>query len=139
MGIELPAHCEFDVGAQLGGCGAALGSAGLPGGRTAGRPSAPNASVALEDRLHVHGDPAPRHGARLRGPTFRPDPGDLVPCHHHRYCPVELTGGSPSDAAFATRASRRPHSELLDWLGGRSETTVHALLRQGFTLWMVAA
>ena len=72
-------------------------------------------------------------------PTFRPDPGDLVPCRHHGYCPVQLTGGSESGGAFAPRGRRRAQSELLDWLRGRSETTVYTLRRHGFTLRMVAA
>jgi hypothetical protein len=72
-------------------------------------------------------------------PTFRPDPGDLVPCRHHGYCVVQSMSGAASGGAFSTRARRRAQSELLDWLRGRSETTVHALRRQGFTLRMVAA
>ena len=60
--------------------------------------------------------------------TFRPNPGDLVPCRNHGYCPVELTNGSSSGDRFSTRARRRAHSELLELLWGRSETTVHALL-----------
>jgi hypothetical protein len=72
-------------------------------------------------------------------PTFRPDPGDLVPCRHHGYCAVRLTSGAASGGAFATRGRPRAQSELLEWLGGRSETTVHALRRHGFTLRMVAA
>ena len=72
-------------------------------------------------------------------PTFRPDPGDLVPCRHHGYCVVKLTGGSAAGGAFAPRARPRLQSELLDWLRGRSETTVHASRRHGFTLRMLAA
>lgn len=71
--------------------------------------------------------------------SFRPDPGDLVPCRRHGFCSVQLTSGPASGGAFGRRASRRSHGELLDWLGGRSQTTVHALLRRGFTLRMVAA
>jgi hypothetical protein len=71
--------------------------------------------------------------------TFRPDPGDLVPCRHHGYCVVQLTSGGGSGGAVSPRARPRAQEELLDWLGGRSETTVHALRRRGFTLRMVAA
>lgn len=71
--------------------------------------------------------------------TFRPDPGDRVPCRHHGYCAVQLTSGAASGGAVQTRARRRAQSELVEWLRGRSETTVHALRRQGFTLRMVAA
>jgi hypothetical protein len=71
--------------------------------------------------------------------TFRPDPGERVPCRHHGYCAVQLTSGAASGGAVPTRAGRRAQSELVEWLRGRSETTVHALRRQGFTLRMVAA
>jgi hypothetical protein len=50
-----------------------------------------------------------------------------------------MTSDSASSGAFSPRAHRRAQSELLDWLRGRSETTVHALRRHGFTLRMVAA
>jgi hypothetical protein len=72
-------------------------------------------------------------------PTFRPHPGDLVPCRHHGYCAVQSTSGSGSGGASAPRGRRRAQSELLDWLQGRSETTVHILRRHGFTLRMLAA
>jgi hypothetical protein len=72
-------------------------------------------------------------------PTFRPDPGDLVPCRHHGYCSVQLTSSSASSGAFSARRRTRAQGELLEWLRGRSETTVHALRRHGFTLRMVAA
>jgi len=71
--------------------------------------------------------------------TFRPDPGDLVPCRRHGYCAVQKCSGSVPGGASPPRAARRAHGELLDWLRGRSESTVHALLRRGFTLRMVAA
>src|SRR3954466_12664854 len=71
--------------------------------------------------------------------TFLPDPGDLVPCRRHGYCAVQQTSGSPSGGALSPRAGRRAQNELRDWLRGRSETTVLALLRRGFTLRMVAA
>src|SRR4051794_25505579 len=71
--------------------------------------------------------------------TFRPDPGDLVPCRHHGYCVVQVTGGSASGGALFPRARPRGQNELLDWLRGRSETTVHVLRRHGFTLRLVAA
>jgi hypothetical protein len=69
---------------------------------------------------------------------FRPDLGDRVPCRRHGYCAVRLTGGS-SGRALAPRARRRALSELVDWLRGRQETTVHALRREGFTLRLLAA
>jgi|tagenome__1003787_1003787.scaffolds.fasta_scaffold20825616_1 hypothetical protein len=72
-------------------------------------------------------------------PSFRPEPGDLVPCRHHGYCAVQLTSGPAAGSAFSPRGRTRAQSELLEWLRGRSETTVHALRRQGFTLRMVAA
>ena len=72
-------------------------------------------------------------------PTFRPDPGEVVPCRLHGYCAVQLTSGSSSGGAFSPRGRPRAQSELLDWLRGRSETTVHALRRHGFTLRMLAA
>jgi hypothetical protein len=72
-------------------------------------------------------------------PTFLPERGDLVPCRSHGYCRVEVTTGSASSGHFTPRARRRAQTELLDWLRGRSESTVHALLRRGFTLRMVAA
>jgi hypothetical protein len=50
-----------------------------------------------------------------------------------------MTSDSASSGAFSPRARRRAQSELLDWLRERSETTVHALRRNGFTLRMVAA
>jgi ribosomal protein L34 len=71
--------------------------------------------------------------------TFRPDAGDLVPCRHHGYCVVRLTSGGGSGGAASRRARPRAQEEPLDWLGGRSEPTVHALRRHGFTLRMVAA
>src|SRR5438105_1477561 len=70
--------------------------------------------------------------------NFRPDPGDVVPCRHHGHCVVRLTGGQGADG-LSPRARQRAHSELVDWLRGRSDTTVHALRREGFTLRLVAA
>lgn len=71
-------------------------------------------------------------------PTFRPDPGDVVPCRHHGYCAVQQTSGSSSGRAYCTPRGRpRAQGELLEWLCGRSETTVHVLRRQGFTLRML--
>ena len=73
-------------------------------------------------------------------PHFRPDPGDLVPCRHHGFCAVQLTSGTASDGAncHPPRGRSRTQSELLEWLRGRSETTVHVLRRHGFTLRMLA-
>jgi hypothetical protein len=70
---------------------------------------------------------------------FRPEPGELVPCRHHGYCTVRRTGGGGSGRARAARTRRRVQSELLDWLRGRTETTVHALRREGFTLRLLTA
>lgn len=70
---------------------------------------------------------------------FCPDPGDRVPCRHHGYCAVERTGGSASGGALSRRGRTRAPSELLEWLRGRSEISVHALRREGFTLRMVVA
>jgi hypothetical protein len=94
--------------------------------------------VAEENWLHVHGDAALRHGASYEARNFRPDPGDLVPCRHHGHCAVQLIGGGGADV-FSPRARQRAHGELVNWLRGRSETTVHALRREGFTLRLVAA
>ena len=71
--------------------------------------------------------------------TFQPGPGDTVPCRHHGYCAVQLTSGPAPGGAMSPRGHRRAQSELVEWLRGRSETTVHALRRRGFTLRMVAA
>lgn len=81
-----------------------------------------------------------RCGAVLsyEAPSFRPDPGDVVPCRYHGFCAVQQTGGSASGGAVSPRGRRRSQGELLGWLRGRSETTVHALRRQGFTLRMLA-
>jgi hypothetical protein len=71
--------------------------------------------------------------------SFRPDPGDLVPCRHHGYCVVRGTGGPATGGGSRPRVEPRAQSELRHWLRGRSETSVHALRRHGFTLRMVAA
>jgi hypothetical protein len=72
-------------------------------------------------------------------PQFRPDPGDLVPCRHHGFCAVQLSSGTASGGADCSPRRRpRTQSELLEWLRGRSETTVHVLRRRGFTLRMLA-
>jgi hypothetical protein len=71
--------------------------------------------------------------------SFRPDPGDVVPCRRHGYCAVDVTGGSASGGPFPARARPRAQGDLLDWLRDRSETTVHVLRRQGFTLRMIVA
>jgi hypothetical protein len=70
---------------------------------------------------------------------FRPDPGDLVPCRRHGYCAVQLTGKAASGGSFLSRARPRQQQDLVEWIRGRSETTVHALRREGFTLRLVAA
>ncbi len=71
--------------------------------------------------------------------SFRPDPGDVVPCRNHGYCAVEVTDGPAGGGWSSGRARPRAQRELLDWLRNRSETTVHVLRRQGFTLRMVVA
>jgi hypothetical protein len=70
--------------------------------------------------------------------SFRPNPGELVPCRRHGYCRVTRADGSGS-GALPPRGRGRVQSELMDWLRERSEATVHALLRRGFTLRVVAA
>jgi hypothetical protein len=45
---------------------------------------------------------------------------------------------APSRRAPATDCRARAEDELLTWLRGRSETTIHALRRQRFTLRMSA-
>jgi hypothetical protein len=72
-------------------------------------------------------------------PAFRPAPGDLVPCRLHGHCAVQQTSGSAGGGTFSRRGRPRAQSELREWLRGRSETTVHALRRHGFTLRMLAA
>ena len=72
-------------------------------------------------------------------PSLRPEPGDLVPCRRHGYCLVQVKGVPTSGGALSRRARPRAQTELMDWLQGRSEATVHALLRRGFTLRIVAA
>ena len=71
-------------------------------------------------------------------PDFLPAVGDRVPCRRHGYCLVEVSSGSSSRGSFRKRTRPRAPDELLDWLSDKSETTVHALRRQGFTLRIVA-
>jgi len=87
--------------------------------------------------------------------TFRPSPGEWVPCRHHGYCVVAgVAGRRTTDMRIATskrgvpesttrsrsggpsrrRARPRPDSDLRDWLRGRSATTIHVLRKNGFTL-----
>lgn len=69
---------------------------------------------------------------------FVPVRGDVVPCRRHGYCVVEEpTSGSCGRSE--RRAARRAQAELLEWLGNRPVTTVHALRAQRFTLRMIAA
>lgn len=71
--------------------------------------------------------------------TFRPRIDELVPCRNHGYCVVTAVGRPAPVAPTSRRAGTRAESELRAWLAGRSETTVHALRRHGFTLRTVAA
>jgi len=71
-------------------------------------------------------------------PTCR----DSVPCRRHGYCIVDQVGmrrGTRSSRERRPRAKPRAQDELLEWLRGRSATTIHALRRHRFTLRMVAA
>jgi hypothetical protein len=72
-------------------------------------------------------------------PTFRPALDELVPCRNHGYCVVKAVGRPSPVAPTSRRAGPRPESDLRAWLAGRSETTIHALRRHGFTLRAVAA
>jgi hypothetical protein len=71
-------------------------------------------------------------------PSLRPGPGDLVPCPHHEYCVAVSRGSARTSRRPPKRARPRAQDELQEWLRQRSETTVHALRRQRFTLRMIA-
>lgn len=67
---------------------------------------------------------------------------ESVPCRRHGYCDVDHVGkraGTRSVRARRPRAKPGAQGELLEWLRGRSTTSIHALRRQRFTLRMVAA
>lgn len=75
--------------------------------------------------------------------SFLPTVGESVPCLRHGYCAVMATGRSTEVTerrpGGRLRAHRRDHDELVDWLRGRSRTTIHALREQRFTLRLLAA
>jgi hypothetical protein len=74
--------------------------------------------------------------------SFVPARGESVPCRNHGFCVVRnwARGNTvPSRTRCLPRAQPRAQRELLEWLHGRSATTVHALRRQRFTLRMIAA
>ena len=74
--------------------------------------------------------------------TFLPSVGESVPCLRHGYCVVVATGRSAERrercAGGKVRARRRDQEELVNWLRGRSQTTIHALREQRFTLRLLA-
>jgi hypothetical protein len=70
--------------------------------------------------------------------SLLPSSGETVPCRTHGFCVVDHVGGTePGGRGGLPRARRRSPGELREWLGGRSETTVHALRRQRFTLRLI--
>jgi hypothetical protein len=72
---------------------------------------------------------------------FLPELGDVVPCLHHGYCSVAASragGGGVTDGYFR-RAAPRAQDELVEWLRGRPEVSIHALRRERFTLRLIAA
>jgi hypothetical protein len=73
--------------------------------------------------------------------SLAPARGESVPCRRHSYCVVKKLGTAPSGRrprSGLPRARPRDHRELLEWLRGRSATTVHALRNERFTLRMIA-
>jgi hypothetical protein len=73
-------------------------------------------------------------------PSFVPNDGELVPCRHHGYCAIEVVGRTRGRSRTGLpRARPRSQQDLVDWLCHRSETSIHALKRQRFTLRMIAA
>lgn len=72
--------------------------------------------------------------------TFVPDVGAVVPCRRHGFCAVRSRdGGDGRGGGTARVVRRRSQSELIAFLSSRSDTSVHALRRQGFTLRLIAA
>ena len=73
--------------------------------------------------------------------SFLPASGEVVPCRRHGFCVVAGTGGVEGGSCLrgTRRAKRRSPDELLEWLRGRSVTTIHALRRQRFTLRIITA
>jgi hypothetical protein len=73
--------------------------------------------------------------------SLLPISGETVPCRRHGFCVVDHVGaGEPrgSHGRGMPRARPRTLHEMVEWLSGRSETTVHALRRQRFTLRLIA-
>jgi len=72
--------------------------------------------------------------------SLLPVSGETVPCRRHGFCIVDRVGGGPRGLRGAGLPRARPRTlhELLEWLDGRSATTVHALRRQRFTLRLLA-
>jgi hypothetical protein len=71
---------------------------------------------------------------------FLPATGETVPCTRHGYCivqHVDRSGPAAPSRRRRPRAEPRAQEELLEWLRGRSTTTVHALRRQRFSLRMI--
>lgn len=74
--------------------------------------------------------------------SFVPEYGEAVPCRRHGYCVVDGHGraaGPSSGGRGMSRARPRAQDELLNWLRGRSVTTIHTLRQHRFTLRMIAA
>jgi hypothetical protein len=72
--------------------------------------------------------------------SWLPVSGEKVPCRRHGFCIVDRVGGGPggSRGAGLPRARPRTLHELLEWLDGRSATTLYALRCQRFTLRLLA-
>jgi hypothetical protein len=73
--------------------------------------------------------------------SFLPAIGDRVPCRRHGYCRVSSTQRRAVAGAGRQlpRARPRVKQELLEYLRTRPMTTVHGLLRQRFTLRLIAS
>lgn len=74
--------------------------------------------------------------------SFLPLDGERVPCRRHGYCDVVAAGRGPGRSGRAARRPRarpRAQSELAEFLRDRPVTSVHALIRERFTLRMLAA
>ncbi len=73
--------------------------------------------------------------------SFLPAMGDRVPCRSHGYCRVSSTQlrAAAGVGRQLPRARPRVKQELLEYLRARPMTTIHALLRQRFTLRLIAA
>lgn len=67
---------------------------------------------------------------------------ESVPCRRHGYCDVDevdIRVGTRLSRSRRPRARPRTQYELLEWLRGRSTTTIHVLRRHRSTLRMIAA